>query len=1142
MSRHVPGGSGNLGGKQTETMLNGSQKRHQDKATSQPAPGEGANKEASFFFLRTKLLPPRPAPALLPRPRLMERLRENLSHPITLVTANAGSGKTTLVADFVRNLGPQRFVWYQLDRADADPLVFLGYLAHGIRQAVPGFGDITLSYLEEARSDLAKRPERALDVLLNEVLDSVEQQLVLVLDDYHHLGAETAVHEIVDRLLRYLPDVLHLIIISRESPPLALVRMRTQSSLAVITRDELLFTDEETQQLFRQVFDLELRPEQLAEYRARTEGWITALQLVRQVAQRGALAHDPGGSPAAQDLTEILRQSERDIFDYFAEEVFADEPEEAQKFLLGVSLLERVEPRACRELFPEVNAVVLLQTLARRNVFVTLASDGHGEEYRLHPLFRDFLRRRAADETGRAELAAEHGRLAGYFLRDKYWERALHHLIAAEDFVRAADLIAERGADWIETGAFASLVAFIEKLPAETLAAHPRVLLHQAEVARLYDDQSNASALFRRAAALLHESGDNEGEAEALHSLAAISRRRGEVSDALEYVARAEAITGARSFVRVRCANTRGLCLSAEGRWKEAEREFRAALGMAEEIGDESFARIIAHNLGTPAGMRGDFVEAMRWLRRLIRDDPALPVPQETNAHLNIARCHFYRGEFDSCEQHLERAMQGCQTFNLISLRGELYEAYGNLYRERGDAARAAEYYERAARAYDVAGIKLARRELPEECALLSLQLGETAAARAATDRLIAERQDSGDEVGALTASLTRGRILLAQGEHDAARNDLAPALAYFREHNLFYYEAQASAALAACALASGYVGEAGEHLRRALDLAARYDYDYWLEREVSNNSALFISTGVAELLPPDIHEKLTAAPAAIPTSPAKEEARRAAGLEVSTLVAAPAPVDLTINLLGAVEVYRDPARPFAPDAWKTKRSRDMLCFVASRRHRRTSKDAILDAFWPDAELITAEKNFYPTMSLVRKALNSNQAVRQNFLVYRDGEYQLDPAFTYRIDVEEFDQLVAEGEAALRSRHQETATDSFERAVALYRGEFMQGVYDDWVDEQRTYYHEQYVRLLETLAKSALKVEDWSRSLHYAQRILRDDPFREDVHSIMMRAHAALGNRVAVREQYEELRRLLREELGVEPTGETQRVYREMMK
>jgi DNA-binding SARP family transcriptional activator len=251
--------------------------------------------------------------------------------------------------------------------------------------------------------------------------------------------------------------------------------------------------------------------------------------------------------------------------------------------------------------------------------------------------------------------------------------------------------------------------------------------------------------------------------------------------------------------------------------------------------------------------------------------------------------------------------------------------------------------------------------------------------------------------------------------------------------------------------------------------------------------------------------------------------------------------VDLTVNLLGAVEIFRDPARPFAADAWRTKRSRDLFCFVASRPHRRTSKDLIIDAFWPDADLRHAEKNFYPTMSHVRKALNSNQPIKQNFLVYRDGEYMLNPECSYRIDIEEFDRLVTEGEAARRRTEHDVAASMFEQAVGLYRGEFMQGCYDEWAEEQRAYYREQYVRLLETLAKSAQKTGDWSLSLRLAQSILRDDPFREDAHCMVMRAHAALGNRAAVKDQYEHLRRVLRKELGVEPAAETQKIYKSLM-
>ncbi|HEY0006638.1 MAG TPA: BTAD domain-containing putative transcriptional regulator [Pyrinomonadaceae bacterium] len=1090
------------------------------------------------FFLRTKLLPPRPAPALLSRPRLTERLLANLVHPVTLVTANAGSGKTTLVADFVRSHARQ-FVWYQLDHTDADPFVFLGYITHGIKQAVPGFGDVTLSYLYESSGELVQAPERAVDVLLNEVLERVDQQFILVLDDYHHLGEETPVHSVVDRLLAYLPDVMHVIIISRDVPPLALARLRSQASLAIIDRNELLFTDEETQQLFRQVFDLELTPEQLAEYRERTHGWITALQLVRQVAQRQALARSNDGS--SLNLVEVLRQSEREIFDYFAEEVFADELEEVQKFLLRISLLDRVELETCGRLYAEMACSSVLPALVRRNVFITVASDERGEEYRLHPLFQSFLRRRLRTEIGSSGLSVEHARLADYFIERGQWEQAMRHLLAAEEFERAARLIADKGRAWITSGALVSLASSAESIPAEALEAYPRALVWRAEVARLRGEFETAHAWFRRAATLLHEQGDQEGEAEALHSLATIERRRGAYEKAFAYLDRALELTDEGSLVRIKCGNTRGLCLVATGQCAASELEFRNALQLAEDRQDEQYVRIITHNLGLPAMVRGDFGEALRWLRRMIHSShTGAPMPQETWAYLNIARCHLYRGEIELCEQHLERALECCQLFNLVAQRAETFETYGNLYRERGDVARAKEFYERAARSYEDAGINnLSHYELLEEQALLELQVGNLAGARSVIDKLINTRSSDSNEIGLNTARLTRGRILLAQSDQPGARAELEPALQYFRAQGLYYYEVQACMALAECELASGRDGgEMLDYLSRALDLAARYDYEYWLQREVAYHPQLFAAPEAAELLPPDVREQLAATPAE--ETRALVQSATPAAIAVDA-IAKPV-VDLTLNMLGPVEIFRDPARPFAADAWTTKRARDILCFIASRRHRRASKDSIIDTFWGEADFEAVEKNFHPTVSHIRKALNSKQPLKQNFLLYRDGDYILNPEFSYRIDTEEFDRLLAEGEAARRARDFDRCIASYEEAIALYRGDFMQGSYDEWVEEQRSYYREQHLRMLEALAAVAQKTEDWPRALQLAQQILRDDAFREDIHCIIMRAHAALGNRVAVKEQYETLRKLLRKELGVEPASETQKVYRELVK
>jgi ATP/maltotriose-dependent transcriptional regulator MalT/DNA-binding SARP family transcriptional activator len=1076
------------------------------------------------FFLRTKLLAPRAAPELLYRERLIERLRANLARPVTLVAANAGSGKTTLVADFLRQQ-ERPYVWYQLDHTDSDPAVFLGYLAHGIQQRVTSFGDTIFAYLQA--NELAQQPERAADVLLNEILERVEQQLIVVLDDYHHLGAETPVHAVVDRLITYLPDVMHVIIISRDVPPLTLARLRSQESLAIIDRNDLLFTTEETQELFRKVFGLALTPEQLHEYRERTHGWITALQLVRQVAQR----QTAGAADHAADPLGVLRQSERDIFEYFAEEVFSAEEAEIQQYLMRLALLDRIEVNVCARLYPEIMAAAVLPQLVRRNVFLTIASDARGEEYRLHPLFQSFLRRRLRTEIGLAGVAAEHMRCAQHFLERGNWDQAVRHLLEAESFDRAAEVVAAHGAEWIASGKLASLATLAESLPVTALEAHPRAMAHRAELARLRGEFETAQSLFRRASAALRATGDDEAEADALHSLAAIARRQGDWDAAFKYLDRAVELTDPESPVRTKCGNTRGLCLVSQGEWTAAEREFRVALQSAEERNDEHHIRLITHNLGLPAMIRGDFGEALHWLRRMLRsnDGHEPPIPQEALAHLNIARCHLYRGEMEESERHLDLALERCQQFRLVGQLGETFEAYANLYRERGELPRAADFYERAARAYEEAGMDMSRVELFEEQALLSLKAGDAGRARTQIDRLIELRKSRNDETGVFTATLARARIRFWQGERDAAREDVLPGLEYFRARGLYYYEAQACVELAACEHAAEREPQMFEYLRRALDLAARYDYDYWLRQEIAHRPALFASDVAKEMLPADLRAQL----------PAIAES---AAQPVTATDLTPRPLlDLTINMLGPVEIFRDPARPFAPDAWTTRRARDILCFIVSRRHHRAPKDTIIDTFWQEDDIATVEKNFHPTVSHIRKALNSNQPLKQNFIIYREGDYQLNPEFSYRIDTDQFERLMADGETARRGRDYARCIDCYEEAVALYRGEFMQGTYESWIDEQRSYYREQVLRMLESLAAVAEKKAEWPRTMDLAQRILREDPFREDIHCMLMRAHAALGNRVALKEQYETLRALLQKELGVEPAIQTQKAFRELM-
>ena len=212
--------------------------------------------------------------------------------------------------------------------------------------------------------------------------------------------------------------------------------------------------------------------------------------------------------------------------------------------------------------------------------------------------------------------------------------------------------------------------------------------------------------------------------------------------------------------------------------------------------------------------------------------------------------------------------------------------------------------------------------------------------------------------------------------------------------------------------------------LRRVVDLAVRYDYEYWLKRKIGKYPEIFSNEDALELLPFDLREQVSSSPATT-RLPA----------QVSEIALASQPVtDLTVNMLGPVAILRDPSRPLAADAWTTRRARDILCFIVSRRHHRASKDTIIDTFWGETDMAVVEKNFHPTVSHIRKALNSNQPLKQNFLLYRDGDYQLNPEFSYRIDTEEFDRLLSEGENARRARKFEECVHAYEQALGALPG------------------------------------------------------------------------------------------------------------
>jgi len=490
----------------------------------------------------------------------------------------------------------------------------------------------------------------------------------------------------------------------------------------------------------------------------------------------------------------------------------------------------------------------------------------------------------------------------------------------------------------------------------------------------------------------------------------------------------------------------------------------------------------------------------------------------------------LYRGEFEEAEKHLDRSLELCQLYNLRFLRGEIFEAYGNFYREKNDFPHAEEFYERALNAYDEAEIDIASKELNEERAIFYRLRGDNAKARRLLESLIASRESQGNELGINTAKLRLFQVDLAEGKLEGLEEKIREVLEFFSRQNQYYDEALAAMLLAETYFASGKQLEMIESARRALDLSSRFDYEYWLRREIRRNPGIFGHEEIFERLPADLREELSV-DRSIP--PASKES--ASSISVSAVT------DLTVKVLGPIEIYRDAAKPFAADAWTTRRARDIFCYIATSKHRRVPKEVLIEAFWPDQDMATVEKNFHPTISHIRKALNSKQTLKQNFVVFRDGAYQLNPELSYSIDSEEFEHLVAEAEKAKREKNAERFRASLEAAYRLYRGEFMAGIYEDWAAERRQFYSEQAARVISALAKLSLSERRWADALKFGAEALRDDPFREDMHRLTMKALAAQGKPAAVKKHFEGMKKTLAEELGIEPSAETRKLFGDLI-
>jgi LuxR family maltose regulon positive regulatory protein len=379
---------------------------------------------ATLPFLHSSLQVPRVPRTLVERPRLLRQLDAALTHPLTLVSASAGCGKTTLLSAWAARHARQ-VAWLSLERLDNDQTRFWVSLILALRTRLPDVGEAALAQLHSPQPT-ALAP--LLSVLLNE-LASLPIEMVLILDDYHVIE-EQALHEALFFFLEHLPANLHLILSTRVDPDFPLSRWRARGQLVEIRAADLRFTAPDASLFLREVMGLSLSEEQSGIVEQRTEGWIAGLQLT-------ALSLQKQDDPSL--FLQHVRGSHRYLLDYVQEEILQRQPVPMQRFLLQTAILTRMNAALCKAVTGEQAAQELLEEAERSNLFL-VPLDEERQWYRFHELFREalFARLRASLPE---QIPVLHRRAALWYEAQGFLHEAITYALEAEDAYYAADLI-----------------------------------------------------------------------------------------------------------------------------------------------------------------------------------------------------------------------------------------------------------------------------------------------------------------------------------------------------------------------------------------------------------------------------------------------------------------------------------------------------------------------------------------------------------------------------------------------------------------------------------------------------------------------------------------------------------------------------
>lgn len=1056
----------------------------------------------------TKIRIPRRRPDLLPRQRLVDFLHSNLERRLVLISAPAGYGKTSLLTDFSHSTDLP-VCWYTLDSFDCDLRVFLEHFVAAITHRFPSYGQRSASFLQET-ADLGRNLYPIVATIVQEIYDTIPEYFFLILDDHHTVEEQEQINEFLDLFVTYIDENCHLLLASRTLPALPnlslLVARRQAAGLSI---DELRFTPEEIQALASQNYGLTLSLEQAEKLADRTGGWITGLLLT--TAQEWQQTQQEAG---------ILGRINVDVYDYLSQQVLERQPLHLRDFLLESSVLDELGPDLCRTVLGIDQPARWLNKVRTRNLFF-IDFEGDASRLRYHDLFREFLQDtlRQQDEARFRELTM---RAADAYADRQEWERAVSRYLDLQQYDAVVNIIQIAGAEMFNRGRWDTLASWIDALPQQVRSAHPDFLMHRGKIHMERGEYDTALDLYEQAEQAYRMADRPVRQAYAMGMKGYVLRFQGLYPEAIgqcqQVLALIDGDTPEEQTTLALVNKNIGLCWFRRGKLERGHQALQQALRLYEQIDAPYDMGMIFHDLGVGHELMGDLEGALTYYQAALERWQQLGNPAPWANTLNsLGVLYVLQGRYDRAQQTLEQALAKTQKAGDVRVEAYVWASLGDLHADLAAYKRARQAYTQAQEIAGRARVGFVPTYALNALGNISRLQGKLSQAQEQLGQAmkLAQSHHSDYEIGLCHSSL--GILAYTRKDLTEARSHLDQAIELFEAGGFRRELALAFLHRAQSAFLVGEAAAALADLQRALDLAEQLGFAQFLVVEGQSLLPL-LQFAQDQALAPDFLPGLLQQ---ISSHKDRLDERPEPAVEVA------APPSLHIYALGAPQVKLDGQRI----QWPTTQSRDLFFCLLQHRHG-LRKEEVGGLLWPDYPPNRLDGIFRSTLYRLRRA------VFRESILYEDGYYRFNRASNYWHDVEALQEFLDQAEQEVMP---ERRIEQLEQALELYRGDYLEGVYADWCVLEREQLREQRLSALESLAGLLARQRNFRQAIDCYQELIALDSYREPAHRELMRCYYRLGDRVSAVRQYQSCVEILREDLGLSPTRETEILYLEII-